>query len=387
MRYKSLDALRGIAALIVVIHHCLVTLPQWSNVMLQGAHDSLPAKLFGYPPLDLLWAGNAAVRVFFVLSGFVLALMLLHANPPSYPAFVVKRIFRIYLPYAVVVAMAMVLMTVTAPHVTPELSEWFNTTSWNHPVSSSVILDHALMFGRPEYNFIDNPIWSLVHEMRYSLIFPALFWLARRVDWRLMIGASWVISIAAAGAVGFTKGYWAVASLQYAFLFVSGAEMAIRRTALTEWFGNLPRLCRRLLFLTSLLLLSTHGLTHASIHAVRTFAYLAPDIGAVGLLTWLLGSPSAQRVLEWKPALWVGRISYSLYLSHLVLLLSVVSVFHRVIPIYIILIAIPPLALVTAQILYQLLEVPAIALGHYLAQRIDGKSAVRVQGPPETVRA
>ena len=387
MRYKSLDALRGIAALIVVIHHCLVTLPQWSNVMLHGAHDSVATKLFGYPPLDLLWAGNAAVRVFFVLSGFVLALMLLHVNPPSYLAFAVKRVCRIYLPYAVVVALAMILMTVTAPHMTPELSEWFNKTSWSHPLSSSVIRDHALMLGRPEYNFVDNPIWSLIHEMRYSLIFPVLFWLARKVDWRLMIGGSWLVSIAAAGAAGLTRDHWAVASLQYAFLFVAGAEMAIRRTELMAWFGNLPRLYQKLLLLTSLLLLSTHGLTHASIHVVRTFAYLAPDLGAVGLLTWLLASPRCQLALECKPALWVGRISYSLYLSHLVVLLSLVSIFHRVVPIYIILIAVPPLALATAQILYRLLEVPAIALGHYLALRIDGKATIPVRGPTETVRA
>jgi peptidoglycan/LPS O-acetylase OafA/YrhL len=69
MRHKSLDALRGIAAMVVVLNHRLVTLPAWSDVILHRIHNSVITTVFGYPPLYLLWAGNVAVRMFFVLTG------------------------------------------------------------------------------------------------------------------------------------------------------------------------------------------------------------------------------------------------------------------------------------------------------------------------------
>jgi peptidoglycan/LPS O-acetylase OafA/YrhL len=72
-----------------------------------------------------------------------------------------------------------------------------------------------------------------------------------------------------------------------------------------------------------------------------------------------------------KPCLWAGRVSYSLYLSHVVLLLTLVSVLHQWVSIYVILLAMPLLALALAGLLYRLLEEPAIALGRRLESRID----------------
>lgn len=369
-RYRSLDALRGVAALVVVFHHSMMTLPMWSAVVRQGVHNSYLTLILGTPPLDVLWAGDAAVKVFFALSGFVLALMFLRPNPPGYAAFAVKRICRIYLPYIAVVAIAMLLMTATAPHQTPELSEWFNA-SWNHGVSWPLILDHALMLGQSQYNFVDNPIWSLVHEMRYSLIFPMIMWVVLRMGWRPLVAGSLGLSLAAMGALSHAGENWALDSLQYAFLFVTGATLAKYRVEITAWYRNLPPLLRIAIGATSLLLLSTHGLAHAGIRLVRALASVAPHIGAVLLLICVLGSKRAQAVLEMKPCLWAGRVSYSLYLSHVVLLLTLVSVLHRFVSIYVILFALPPLALAVAGALYKVLEEPAIALGRRLEKRIE----------------
>jgi peptidoglycan/LPS O-acetylase OafA/YrhL len=363
----------------------MMTLPMWSDVVRHGVHNSSLTLILGTPPLDVLWAGDAAVKVFFALSGFVLALMFLRRDPPSYAAFAVKRICRIYLPYIAVVAIAMLLMTVLAPTVLaptvlaptataalhpPELSEWFNS-SWNHGVSWPLILDHALMLGQNQYNFVDNPIWSLVHEMRYSLIFPMIMWVVVRMGgWSLAAG-SFALSLAAMGALSRAGDNWALDSLQYAFLFVTGATLAKYRIEITAWYRNLPPSLRNAIGLTSVLLLSTHGLAHAGIRLVRALASVAPHIGAVLLLVSVLGSKRVQAVLEAKPCLWAGRVSYSLYLSHVVLLLTLVWVLHRFVSIYVILLAVPPLALVLAGALYKLLEEPAIALGRRLERRID----------------
>jgi peptidoglycan/LPS O-acetylase OafA/YrhL len=370
-RYRSLDALRGIAAFVVVIHHCLVTLPAWSDALLHGVHRTVATAILGYPPLSLFWAGDAAVKLFFALSGFVLALMFLRPNPPSYTAFAAKRVCRIYLPYIVVVMAAMWIMTATAPHQRPELSEWFHL-SWNRSVSRAVLLDHVLMLGRPRYNFVDNPIWSLVHEMRYSLIFPAIMWLVMRVEWRRLIAAALAVSILAMAALGRTGNYWAVDSLQYAFLFVAGAVLARHSAAIAAWFRNLAPASRIALGVAAPLLLSTHSVAYAGGRSARVLAAVAPHFGAVLLLIVVVGSRRAQNALERRPCLWVGRVSYSLYLSHLVLLLTLVSVLPRQVPIAAILVLTPPLALALADLLFRSLERPAIAIGHLLESHIDG---------------
>ncbi len=49
--------------MVVVSQHCLMTFPVWSDVVLHGVHNRPVTVIFGYPPLNLLWAGNVAVRV------------------------------------------------------------------------------------------------------------------------------------------------------------------------------------------------------------------------------------------------------------------------------------------------------------------------------------
>jgi peptidoglycan/LPS O-acetylase OafA/YrhL len=168
--------------------------------------------------------------------------------------------------------------------------------------------------------------------------------------------------------------HWAVDSLQYAFLFVTGATLAKYRSETVAWFRALPPALRSAIGMTSLLMLGTHGLVHSSIQIVRVLSSIAPHFGAILLLIGVIGSSRAQTALETRPCLWAGRVSYSLYLSHLVLLLTLVSLLYRFVPVYVILLAMPPLALVLAGVLYRLLEQPAMSLGRRLEKRVDANS-------------
>ena len=84
----------------VVIHHVLITQP-----IIEDANDPRSFAWLKYSPLHAFWAGNEAVLFFFLLSGFVLALPFFQTAVP-YTSFVVRRICRIYLPYWLVVAVA-----------------------------------------------------------------------------------------------------------------------------------------------------------------------------------------------------------------------------------------------------------------------------------------
>jgi hypothetical protein len=98
-----LDALRGIAALIVVFHH---TLPYWN----------MP--LFKYPFFRVLLAGRGMVDVFFVISGYVLGLKLatlIRARATErllnhFASSIFRRYLRLYLPTFLITFISMLLV-------------------------------------------------------------------------------------------------------------------------------------------------------------------------------------------------------------------------------------------------------------------------------------
>jgi peptidoglycan/LPS O-acetylase OafA/YrhL len=367
-RYESLDAVRGIAALIVVFHHCLLIFPVWSDVALHNVYPTPPAAIVGHPPFSLLWNGSAAVNVFFVLSGFVLALLFLRPNAPGYPAFVVKRICRIYLPYIAVIAIAMLLMTATAPHNAPELSEWIHL-SWTGPVTGPLVASHLLMLSRE--NTVDNPAWSLFIEMRYSLVFPLIMFFVIRLKGPILV-ALLFLSLAAIPFLDRIEHIPLVNSLRYTFLFVGGAVLAKYKSPVREWFQNLSSFSRIALGVTSLACVDAFG--SVSQLPSSALAAVTPQFGALLLLATVVGSRKIHRFLVKKPLLWLGRISYSLYLSHVVLLLTLVWTLHTRVPMIWIALATPPLALLLADVLYRLIEHPSIELGHTLEKRLSRKS-------------
>ena len=361
-RYAYLDALRGIAALAVVFHHCLLTFPVWEQPY---AGSMLVALLF-YTPLRLLWAGQAAVIVFFALSGFVLTVMLTRREPLTWTGFLVKRVCRIYLPYLFIVSAGIALMVSFRARGIAGLSNWFNS-SWTHPICRALLLDHALMLGDSAWNYVDNPIWSLVHEMRYSLVFPVIVWIAKRARAQHALAGSFAISIAALGGLHLLPRNQVLDSLQYLFVFVAGAELAIHRDAVQDWYRQRTSGIRRLLLALALLLLSANGLPHRhAFAAVLLVNVIGTYLGAALLLICLTGARSGRAFLERPALLFLGRISYSLYLSHLLVLLSLLYGFEGIVPPTVLIWLVPPAAVVVAALLYSSIEKPAMVLGENL---------------------
>src|SRR5271154_1701910 len=110
LRVRSLDGLRGIAALVVVVHPSMLT----SRVLAApfygqpGGHFPAFSWWLTYTPLHLVWAGSEAVVVFFVLSGFVLVRA---AERPGFRwrAYYPSRMLRLYLPVWAALVLGFVL--------------------------------------------------------------------------------------------------------------------------------------------------------------------------------------------------------------------------------------------------------------------------------------
>ena len=118
-RIEALDSVRGIAALIVVIHHCFLVKPVYSDFFFshwKTNASGLVSWIFLYTPARLVWAGYEAVTLFYVLSGLVLALPWIEGRPVGYKKFALRRICRLYIPYVVAIAIAAVLNVALMQH-------------------------------------------------------------------------------------------------------------------------------------------------------------------------------------------------------------------------------------------------------------------------------
>ena len=363
MRFRSLDSLRGLAALAVVFHHCLLTLPASAY-----SRDGF-AWMFTFTPLRLLADGPGAVLLFFVLSGFVLAASIetgLNPDGPkfNYGRYGAKRFLRIYPPFAAIILASAGLYLLVQPEPVMGASGWFNHQSWGYPVTSSLIAGHLLMTDQHRDMSLMNVMWSLVHELRISLIFPLVFFsLKARPVTTLAVTA--LLSAAANYALGHYRldpvTQTLCGSTQYVLMFAIGALIYLRNQTLSAWVKR------------------SGGFGAVGLVLVGAWLFYQPrNMPVVGLWTTGLAascyviaafaSPTLVRALSGGAALWLGKVSYSLYLVHLPILLTLVHLFSGQVPLPVLLAATLALSLVCAGLSYRWIERPAIAFGRRITQ-------------------
>jgi peptidoglycan/LPS O-acetylase OafA/YrhL len=373
-RLPSLDALRGIAAFWVVLHHC------WAS---SAAAIALGPAL-RFTPLRLFWGARPPVIFFFVLSGFVLALPHLRGKRPSYFSFVVQRACRIYLPFAASILLSLAAAILLAAGPTSGATAFFDDI-WSG-VSPGLVGAHLLMTGVIGETNLDSPMWSLVQEMRISVVFPLLVTVALAAGWKRTVlagagvfGAAWW-SLHHLGQDEF--GYYAAVSsaasglLTVYFLlpFVIGITLAINRDTLVRAIRNVGPLGK------------------AALWAAAASALLAPplsagldalySLGAGLLIALVLSTPAAATALGVSPLQWLGRISYSLYLIHIPVLAAAVHLLRPHLPLEWIIALTPLLSVLAAQAMFRLVEAPSIRLGRRLAGLAGRGVRLRLAVPP-----
>lgn len=388
-RFYQLDALRGLAAITVVIQHCLYVFPLLYDDTLEKPGLWL-LNLFKYSPLHLFWAGSQAVFLFFLLSGFVLSLPFYTAQASSYPAFLVRRICRLYLPYVAALAAAVFLDVSTSRHGIATLSGWFNSV-WGEEPSTALVFQHALLIDHFDTTKINPVIWSLVQEMRISLLFPLLMWLINRYH-LLFIGALGLV-LYSVGEIAHPL-YDGATTLEVLAFFILGALLAKYRTLLLSLYQRLPPWAHYLIFVCALLCYTGPWWMYP-IKPLQTLPLVTDFVCVVGgsaLMMLALASNRLSRILCLPPLLFLGRISFSVYLYHIIILVAAINLLYGSLNIWLILFGVLLLTLVISSAAYYGIEKPAIALGHRLTKKGRLWSHPRErkrsqQWPPEHVQA
>lgn len=371
--FVELDSLRGLAAITVMLGHFLnlfrVTQGPYQNV----AHA---ITTLDKTPLFAFYAGHESVMLFFVLSGFVLSLQFLRGKAVDYGAFAVKRVFRIYVPYLFALAAALALDTLAYDGPIAALSKWFNTP-WSTPIGWASVGAHLAFLGNFKSDVFDPVLWSLVHELRISFLFPALVAVLLRLRWRANIALAFALSF-----IGMTATL-ALIKLKLDsdyFLTIHYMAMFIFGYLLARNINEIDVFCRKLAPSRRI------GIAVAGF-ALYTFSHLLPGrlnyfadlpiaVGAVLMVITGVCSARTSAFLRLKPVKFFGDISYSLYLYHAVVLLGLVHVLYGRLPIVMILALAVGASVLVSWLSYRFIEMPAIRAGRNVAARVERKKLV-----------
>ena len=367
-RLAALDSLRGIAAFLVLTFHC------WKLGLYSPTGPQ--AHLWTWSPLNLLVSGRPPVILFFVLSGFVLACSL----ERSASGFFVRRICRVYLPFAVSILLSLVVYHLAQPTNIDSLSYWFNNLAWTEAPTFGLVGRHLLMTGLNGDDSLNPVMWSLVYELRISLIFPLLFAAAYRHPTVTLLGAI-AVHFAVALLIGCRSlqcpPYRGDTLLQsfaltgyFIVFFVAGIVLAKYRGKLgfsVSW----PATCTLSMLGMYCFILPSVGLVGGRLPADLTFG-----LGAILLIALAVASPTWGRVLNHPALTHLGRISYSLYLTHNIMLLLAVHALYGIVSDIALIPMVIALSLITAEANYRLVEYPSLKLGRQLTRY--GPSMIRL---------
>ena len=305
MKLPSLTGVRGVAALWVVLFH-----------LQQFAGEFGVDALKGLPGLRSGWAG---VDLFFVLSGFILMLVHEHDFPrlgwsPVF-RFAWLRFFRVY-PLATVVLL-LILLLVMADR---QFAAYWSTAAVPHNFTVSAFFRTLFLANRwwsPTDGDWNQPEWSLSVEILGYLAFPVIAVIATRIkNVRLLLGLTLVCLLFPTAYAYLSHGkffnddiFWG-AGTRMAGAFTGGIVLA-RVHRLT------PESRREL-----------QG-SIATTALVATAACLCLPPYGYGLLTLCFGAlvyglaadrGGANRLFSTPLAVWLGEISFPLYLVHVMVL-------------------------------------------------------------------
>jgi peptidoglycan/LPS O-acetylase OafA/YrhL len=311
-RIPGIDVLRGLAAIAVLAFHFTTRF----------------GIVFGHPtapPFSAPW-GEHGVELFFVISGFAIELSLESRRAPA--DFLWSRVLRLYPTYWAALAVTFVVVSVFG---LPE----------RMASPRDALLNVTMIPASLGAQAVDAVYWTLERELRfYGLVLLLLGLGLRRYTVHALL---LTVAVQTVGAVSHAVPYWIsdVLNAHWAHLFACGVLLArLRRSPRWTTFGWLA-LC----------------LASSRLIGAVPFTY---GIGAVALV-WIATYPFAGAWM--RPLIFLGKISYPLYLSHQYVGYVVIrALYERGAPPGVAIVSASAVGLAIASALHFVVEKPCLAL-------------------------
>jgi peptidoglycan/LPS O-acetylase OafA/YrhL len=303
---RPLTGIRALAALLVLGTHAEQNVPA-------GFEALLPFFAHGYLGVDL----------FFVLSGFIITHVYLASmavpNRQAVQIFLWHRLIRLY-PVHVTVLAGLLIMVYVAHAFHVQLNE---PDQWR---GSSLIWHLTLLhaWGVLEVAGWNQPSWSISAEWFAYLLFPllalALIWVRNRLT-ALVLAVAALAAMAAVFAITdwpLINELGAPSLTRLSGEFLCGAALC-RAVTLGKGFSGMSGDVLGAGALLAFIVGASAGLPDMSLIVLLAIIIFAAAT-ASGPLAWFLGS---------RPLVWLGEISYSVYMVHFPLLIAIRRLWER----------------------------------------------------------
>jgi peptidoglycan/LPS O-acetylase OafA/YrhL len=303
-RISELDGIRGLAVALILLQHL------WPNVGFWRA---------ALPLTDMGWIG---VDLFFVLSGFLITGILLDTRdrPDYFRRFYIRRVFRIFPLYYAFLILAFGFLALW--HSGREMARLEN--QWGSPIWFFAYFANFISVSKGIFPVFGplGPPWSLQIEEQFYLAWPALVrifqnrflplsigLLVASLVWRLY----WVIQVPDNSMIQYVGTLSRLDSLAAGGL----AAFLLRRVDQAR-LRPIVRYVMSFSIFFLIVFYAAVGNTPSNA-TTRSVGYSINALAFASLVLWsvLHANERATAILRWKPALWLGRISYGVYLLQL----------------------------------------------------------------------
>lgn len=382
VRLSSIDLLRGIAVLLVLLVH----LPfSWSNVpsrdqaaIVDPALPFLVTAITGY--------GRFGVHLFLIISGFCIHLRWARwhdmSRPLDFGSFWKRRLLRLYPPYAAALAASILGLFVAYGLMLrgsgPQAFGYASYGQLTFDVASLVLL--LQNFTDAGYRIGNTPFWTLALEEQLYLLYFVLLVLRRRIGWGPTLAGIFVVTVAWRTIDLFATG------LPFDPVLIGPArwiEWALGALAVEAYLGRvtLPTWCYSrgvagALFLAAVVL-NLPGMDKELpvTTLVSDAAFGAAFFCTVAIITRADATGRLSAAWLVRPLAFVGLFSYSLYLTHLPTMVAAKQILLRVgvspgpVETIVVLVLRLAVALGAAYLFYRVIETRFIRLSRVLGGR------------------
>lgn len=368
-RLLYLDSARGLAALSVITWHFLLAVYMMRN------------SLFHYhSPLHFFWYGEADVIFFFIHSGFILAYSYAgpgkQLTPRTYVQFLIERIFRIYPLFLFILVVSFIAINSTPALHPADPSSWVNRF-WMHPESPrGLALQSLLIFRVPDaanLRLIPQD-WTLSIEIIAGATVPLMAFAGRRY----FLGYLLLLVMLK----------WCGIFTTFVVEFGIGVGLFLLRNQITRVWRKTP-VVAKVLFLLLTIALYSGFFVFPTMFANDVVLYsprvdrLIIDAGCACTFVLLISSERLQRLLSIPSLVAIGKICYSIYLVHKLLIMvcwrSMQQLMERlqnhpwlVVLAYILYFII---TILLSKVLFELIEKPANRFGKKVARLVTRRSS------------
>lgn len=359
-RYLELDSLRGLAAITVVFYH-------FNSVFNNYAADNWTH----WPPITTFFAGHEAVIFFFVLSGFVLSVPYSEGKAASYAAYLTKRFCRLYLPF-----MASVLLAQAGAFLLYAKSDtgnaWMDVT-WSTRPTLHMLLRTLLLSN--QFASQNNPvIWTILLEIRVSVIFPLLYLITRKFG-GLIVLPFFIIAPILLNASHYNEPR-NLRLVCTSGLFVMGILLQRNLKHIYALYHGLSPVKRWLCFAVALVAFECTCPLYLylgwgdSLLRTSLCDYIV-GIGATVIVVFALANKRIQDTLLHPVLIRGGALSYSIYLTHSLVLFALIRLFFgkmhflMLLPVYLL------LAYALAELFHWAIDQRCVYLGRRASKSIQ----------------